>query len=42
MSVLRSMKGIKGLWKTYYPYFLDIWQYLVIIVLFTVLAVIFL
>lgn len=36
------MKEIKELWKTYYPYFLDIWQYLLIIVLFLVLAVIFL
>lgn len=36
------MKEIKRLWKTYYPYFLDVWQYVLIIVLFTVLAVIFL
>jgi hypothetical protein len=36
------MKQIKEFWKTYGPYFLDIWQYLLIIVLFTVLAVIFL
>lgn len=36
------MKELKEFWKTYAPYFVDFWQYAVIIVLFTVLALIFL
>lgn len=36
------MKEFKEFWRTYYPYFLDIWQYLVIIVGFIIAALIFL
>jgi hypothetical protein len=33
---------MKEFWNKYYPYFIDIWQYLAIIVLFTIGAIIFL
>ncbi len=36
------MKELKDLWKTYSHYFLDFWQYLVIIVVFIIGAIIFL
>ena len=36
------MKKINDLWKAYSHYFLDFWQYLVIVVLFIVAALIFL
>ena len=36
------MKELKDFWKKYYPYFLDIWQYIAIIVLFIIGAIIFL
>lgn len=36
------MKEFKEFWRMYYPYFLDIWQYLIIIVGFIIAACIFL
>jgi len=33
---------MKEFWNKYYPYFIDFWQYLAIIVLFTIGAIIFL
>lgn len=36
------MKELKEFWDTYSRYFLDVWQYLVIIVFFIAAAVIFL
>ncbi len=36
------MKELRDLWRTWSPYFPDIWQYLVIIVAFIIAAVIFL
>ncbi len=36
------MKELKEFWKTYSKYFVDIWQYLLIIVLFIIGAIIFL
>lgn len=37
-----GMKELKEFWDTYSRYFLDVWQYLVIIVFFIAAAVIFL
>jgi len=34
------MKRLKQIWKDFSPYFVDVWQYLLIIVIF-ILAVIF-
>ncbi len=36
------MEEIKEFWRKYHPYFLDFWQYLLIIVVFAVLALIYL
>lgn len=36
------MKELKEFWKAYSNYFVDIWQYLLIIVLFIIGAIIFL
>jgi len=36
------MNDFKVFWKKYYPYFVDIWQYLAIITLFIIGALIFL
>lgn len=36
------MKELKDLWRKWSPYFLDVWQYLVIIVVFIIAAMIFL
>ncbi len=36
------MSEIKDFCKKYYPYFLDVWQYLAIILLFIIGAIIFL
>ena len=36
------MKELKEFWKTYSHYFVDIWQYVVIIVFFIIAAIIFL
>lgn len=36
------MKELKEFWKTYHPYFLDLWMYLVIIVGTVIAAFIFL
>jgi len=36
------MKEFKDLWKAYSKYFVDVWQYLVIIVVFIIGAIIFL
>ena len=36
------MKELKAFWKQYSPYFTDIWQYLVIILVFIIGAIIFL
>jgi hypothetical protein len=36
------MKEFKELWKAYSHYFLDFWQYLVIILCFIIAALIFL
>jgi hypothetical protein len=37
-----SMEQFKALWRRYSPYFVDFWQYLVIIVVFIIAAMIFL
>lgn len=36
------MKELREFWKAYSKYFVDIWQYLLIIVLFIIGAIIFL
>ena len=36
------MDELKELWRKYAPYFVDFWQYLVIIVVFIIAALIFL
>jgi hypothetical protein len=36
------MKELKELWNKYYPYFLDVWQYLAIVAAFIIGAIIFL
>lgn len=36
------MNELKDFWKKYAPFFVDIWQYLTIIVLFILGAIIFL
>lgn len=36
------MKEFKDLWKAYSKYFVDVWQYLVVIVVFIIGAIIFL
>lgn len=33
------MKGLKEIIKKYYPYFVDVWQYLLIILIFIVAAI---
>lgn len=32
------MRELKELWRQYSPYFIDVWQYLVIIVIFIIAA----
>lgn len=32
--------GLKKAWQKYYPYFTDIWQYLVIIGLFIIMGIV--
>lgn len=32
------MKELKELWRQYSPYFVDVWQYLAIIVIFIIAA----
>jgi hypothetical protein len=39
MSDSTKKEGIKGSIKKYLPYFVDIWQYLLIIVLFILAAI---
>ena len=36
------MNDLKEFWKTWSPYFLDVWQYLVLILGFLIAAIIFL
>lgn len=36
------MNHLKELWKAYYPYFTDIWQYLIIIGLFVIMGIVLL
>lgn len=36
------MNELKEFWKTYSKYFVDVWQYIVIIVFFIIAAIIFL
>ena len=36
------MKAIKEFWQAYSPYFVDVWQYLVIIVIFVIAALVIL
>lgn len=33
-----AMRELKELWRQYSPYFIDVWQYLVIIVIFIIAA----
>ena len=37
-----TMREFKEFWRTYSKYFVDIWQYLVIIVIFIIAAIFFL
>jgi hypothetical protein len=30
------MKKFKEFWENYYPYFLDVWQYLLIVLIFLI------
>ena len=41
-TCVSTMKELKELWRLYGHYFLDIWQYLVIIIGFIIAALIFL
>ncbi len=34
--------NLKGFWKKYSPYFIDIWQYLIIIVIFIIAGIVYL
>jgi len=36
------MKRLKDLWKTYSPYFTDVWQYLIIMVIFVIAGIVYL
>lgn len=36
------VKELKEFWKQYSPYFVDIWQYLLIIVIFIIASLVFL
>lgn len=36
------MKRLQELYKKYYPYFIDVWQYIAIILLFIIAALLFL
>ena len=33
--------NLKELYKKYFPYFIDVWQYLIIIVIFIVVGIIY-
>jgi len=33
--------NLKDLYKKYFPYFIDVWQYLIIIVIFIVVGIIY-
>lgn len=39
---VRTMREIKEFWKLYSPYFLDIWQYLVILLVVIIAAIVIL
>lgn len=41
-AILRPMNDIKEFWKQYSPYFLDIWQYLVILLVVIIAAIVIL
>jgi hypothetical protein len=34
------MNELKQFWKQYSPYFVDVWQYLIIIVIFIIAAIV--
>ncbi len=34
------MNELKDFWKQYSPYFVDVWQYLIIVIIFIVAAIV--
>jgi len=36
------MSYFKNLWKSYAPYFTDVWQYLIIIIIFIIAGIVYL
>lgn len=42
LIIFVPMKKLKETYKKYFPYFVDVWQYLLIIVLFIIAAIFFL
>lgn len=42
LTVIITTMSLKEIYKKYFPYFVDVWQYIVIIIMFILAAIFFL